>query len=281
MQAQRVHLARALVARGDAREREVDRALPCLQQVRRHEILRKQPLARLAAEAGELERGPIGERARRAHRVNAPDEAADPLERLAVLELRRAPAAARKYREAKAAGRVRRISVGRERRDDRDLALGKLQAERVLLEDLSVGPARGTVELRDHRGRRTRTGTVFEPDLVDAVLVAVQREQPPVAGEAHARERVEHGIRGEPRVGRFGGHRAIVRAGKRKSARRRTSSEAGGLPLVLRDNPLPTTAPITDPAAIAPRRPSPTALPLAAPAIAPPLLAHAGLASDP
>src|SRR5258706_11543860 len=140
MQAQRVHLARALVARGDAREREVDRARPGVEQVRRNEVVRKQPLARLAAEAGEVERGPIGERARRAHRVNAPDEAADPLERLAVLELRRAPAAARKYREAKAAGRVQRISVGRERRDDRELALGNLEDERGLLDDVSVAP---------------------------------------------------------------------------------------------------------------------------------------------
>jgi len=228
VQAQRAHLSRALVAPGDARERQVDCALPRVEQVRRNEIVGEQPVARLAAQALDVERGPIGERPHRAHRVNAPDKATDPFERLAVFELRRASAAARIHREAKASECVQGpAALERKRRDDRDLAPGELERERVLLENLCVGPARGAIELRDDRGRRARRLFAFEPNLVDAVLVAVQREQPPVAGEAHARKRVEHGIGGEPRVGRFGGHRAIVRAGKRKSARRRTFGEAG------------------------------------------------------
>src|SRR5438445_2594036 len=191
MQAQSAHLARSLVAVGDARERELDSALPRVAQVRRDEIVREQPVARLAAEALDVDGRPLGERARRTDGVNAPDEATDPFERLAVFELRRASASARKYREAKAVESVQRLSVGLERRDHRNLALGELERERVLLEDLRVSPACGAIELRDDRGRRVRRLFRFEPSLVHAVLVAVQPEQPPVAGEARARKRVE------------------------------------------------------------------------------------------
>ena len=73
----------------------------------------------------------------------------------------------------------------------------ELVDERVLLEDLRVAPARGPIELRDD-GRR-----VVAPHLVDAILVAVEREQAPVAAHAHAVERVEHAIGRQPGVGRW------------------------------------------------------------------------------
>src|SRR5437773_810483 len=193
MQAQRAHLARSLVAVGDARERQVDGALPRVEQVLWNEIVREEPVARLAGEALDAERGPVGERSRRARCVSAPDEATDPFERFAVFELRRASASARKYREAKAAESVQRLSFGLERRDHRNLALDELERERVLLEDLRVSPACGAIELCDDRGRRVRRLFRFEPNLVHAVLVAVQPEQSPVADEARARKRVEHG----------------------------------------------------------------------------------------
>src|SRR5207245_11746844 len=119
-----------------------------------NEIVRKQPVARLAAEALDVDARPIGERSRRANGVNAPDEATDPFERLAIFELRRAPAAARIHREAESAGCVQRPATDRERRDHRNLALGELERERVLLEDLRVGPALGAIELCGPRVRR-------------------------------------------------------------------------------------------------------------------------------
>src|SRR5712671_4024719 len=127
VQAQRAHLSRTLVALGDAREREVDRALPCVEQVRRNEIVREQPVARLAAEALDVDDGPIGERPHCAHRVNAPYKTTDPFERLALFELRRAPAAAGIHGEAKAPECVQGLpAFDRERRDDWNLALGEL-----------------------------------------------------------------------------------------------------------------------------------------------------------
>src|SRR3989442_14434540 len=112
MQAQRAHLARLLVAAGDAREREVDSALPRIEQVTWNEIMREEPVARLAAEAPDVERGPVGERSRRARCVSAPDEATDPFNRFAVPDLRLPPASGRKYPEAKAPESVQRRPFG-------------------------------------------------------------------------------------------------------------------------------------------------------------------------
>src|SRR5690606_39849578 len=74
--------------------------------------------------------------------------------------------------------------------------------EGVLLGDLRVGPAPGAVELDDDGA------AVLEAYLVDAVLVAVQREKAPVAAQPDRLERIEHAVGGEVRVGtgRHGGH---------------------------------------------------------------------------
>src|SRR5262245_40159512 len=191
----RAHVAGTVVAAAHAVEREVDDALPRGQEITRDEIVLEQPVARLAAEAGGIERRPTRERPCRPDRVDATDETADPLQRVGIVELRHAPAAPRIDREAEAAGLVQRLPGEYERRDDRNLALGELERERVLLVDLSVGPARRAVELGDH------DGPVFEIDLVHAVFVAVQREEAPVAAHAGRLERVEHGIGREVRIG--------------------------------------------------------------------------------
>src|SRR6185503_16303947 len=126
------------------------------------------------------------ERPRGADRVNASQEAADPLERLGVAELGRAAAAARINGKAKTAERAR--SAGS---DHRYLALGELAREGVLLFDLRVAPATRPVELGDHGG------FFLQPHLVDAVLVAREREQPPVGSQPERRDRVEHHFRRE------------------------------------------------------------------------------------
>ena len=122
--------------------------------------------------------------------MDAADEAADPLERLAIVELRRAAAAPRIDGDPEI-GEAQRL----ERRDHGNLALGELVREGVLFVDLRIAPASGPVELRDERR------PIVEPHLVDAVLVAVERQQPAVGGEAGGGDGVQHDIRGEPRVG--------------------------------------------------------------------------------
>src|SRR6185503_13495129 len=99
--------------------------------------------------------------------MDAADEASDPFQHLRIVEVRRSAAAAGidREKETPVLARVRR-------RDHRDLALG-------------------TVEL-EHARR-----ALLEPDLVDAVLVAVQRQQAPVGPQARRFARVEHDFRGE------------------------------------------------------------------------------------
>ena len=67
-------------------------------------------------------------------------EAADPFERVAVLQFGRAAAAPREDREAEAPVRVQRARADQQRRDHRDLGIGKLPRELVLLRDLRVAP---------------------------------------------------------------------------------------------------------------------------------------------
>jgi len=86
---------------------------------------------------------------------------------------------------------VQRDAVVRKRRHDRDLARREFRDERMLFVDLRVAPAPGPVEFDDD-GRR-----IVAPDLVDAVLVAAERLQTPVAAITDAVERVEDDVRCE------------------------------------------------------------------------------------
>ncbi len=140
-----------------------------------------------------------------AHRVDAGEEAAEPLQHRRAVELRRAAAAARIHGETEPGVLVQRAAPVGQRRDHRDLALGQLGDERVLLEDRGVAPALRAVELGDDRG------LVVAPDLVDAVLVAAERQQAAVAAHAHGVEGVEHDV-GRQRVVEVPVHRVILAA---------------------------------------------------------------------
>jgi hypothetical protein len=59
---ERSHVARTLVAAPHALERELDRAGPGCVQVRRDEIVREQPVARLDTEASDAQAGALYER---------------------------------------------------------------------------------------------------------------------------------------------------------------------------------------------------------------------------
>ena len=108
--------------------------------------------------------------------VDARHEAAELLEQLHVVELRRAAAVAGVDGEAEVAVDVQRLAVVRRAAARPGIFLGReLVGEVVLLVDRLVRPAAGPVELGDHRRG------ILEPDAVDAVLVAVQRQQPAVA----------------------------------------------------------------------------------------------------
>ena len=83
----------------------------------------------------------------------------------------------------------------------------------MILEDLRVAPALRAVELDHH------AAAILQVHLVDAVLVAVQREQAPVAAQSRALQRIEHRIRGQSfiRPGAIAGHTVILRWGVPRS----------------------------------------------------------------
>ena len=132
-------------------------------------------------------------------RVDAADEAA---RSIPACRGRRARARGRRgARRRRSESRRTHAACGRRThraRHRRNLALGQLGDERVFFEDRRVAPARGPVELGDDRR------PVFDADLVDAVFVAVERQQAAVAAHADrdedAVERIEHAIRRESRA---------------------------------------------------------------------------------
>src|SRR5438477_8870531 len=184
VQAQRVGLTGPFEAAAHTRECKLDHGPVRVDQVRWNEIVREKPVARLFAEAGDIEGRPLAKGRPRADRMNAPDETTEPLACRAILELGCTAATIRIDGEAIAPERGKRRTAEHQRRDDGYFALGELADEGVLLEDLRVGPAVRPVELGD-AGR-----LAFQRHLVDAVFVAVERQQAAVAGHADAVERV-------------------------------------------------------------------------------------------
>ena len=102
-----------------------------------------------------------------------------------VARLRRTTATPREQGEAKAGVFEQRRAVARERRHHRHLMFGQLQAELVLLEDRRIAPAGGAVELGDQRFG------ILDAHLVDAVLIAVERQYTGVAEKAEAFHGIE------------------------------------------------------------------------------------------
>src|SRR3954467_1925201 len=100
---------------------------PGFEQVRWDEIVFEKVGSRLVAERFRVEGRAQLERTRGTQRVNAADEAPDPFERLGIVEVRRAAAAARIHSKKKAAVFPRVY-----RRNHRDLALGELARKGVL-----------------------------------------------------------------------------------------------------------------------------------------------------
>lgn len=137
--------------------------------------------------------------------VDAAQETPEPFEHARLVEFRRTAAPARIDGEAEAGVVEQRASVALQRRDDGNLECVQFLGERMLLQNLGVAPASGAIEL-GHHGR-----LIFDPDLIDAVLVAVEGEHAAVAGEADRLECVQHALRCEAGIRRALGGYGIIR----------------------------------------------------------------------
>ena len=102
-----------------------------------------------------------------------------------------AAAAARENGIAKAVMDVQGHAVAEQRRHHRNFLRRQFAGKCVLFANGGVGPAARAVELGDH-GR-----AVLDPDLVDPVFIAVERQYPAVAAMSHRLDRVQDGLRRE------------------------------------------------------------------------------------
>ncbi|MCY1428486.1 hypothetical protein D9M71_443710 [compost metagenome] len=173
------------------------------QQAGRDEVAFQQGRQRFVAEVVHREGFAVHERPVGAHHVQAAEQLAEAVELVEVARLRRAAAAAREQGEAEAGVFEQRLAVMQQRRHHRHFAVRQFGGEAVFLADRLVAPAPGAVELGDQRF------AFVDAHLVDAVLVAVQREHPRIAAEADAFHRVEDQVwrEGGKGMGHGGGPR--------------------------------------------------------------------------
>jgi len=156
--------------------------------IERDQGVLQQPVARLGAKALQVQRGAVRERACGTHGMDARKKAADPFQHLEVVQLGLAPATPWADGELEAAVRVQRAAVHHQRADGGHLGGHEFGGEGMFFEDLRLAPAPWAVELGHH------AAAVLQRGLVHAVLVGRQGHEPPIAIQAHAGQRVEHGI---------------------------------------------------------------------------------------
>jgi len=155
--------------------------------VRGH-LAREYRSARLASQPLDGQARTRTKGAYRADAMHAGERAAEHGARLRLIELGRASAQEGKDREAKLPEFQQRPRIDRQGRCDRQLRGRELRREGMLLEDLLIAPALRAIELENEQ-------LLAHAELVDAILVAVEREQPAVADESHRFRRIQHRLR--------------------------------------------------------------------------------------
>ncbi len=103
-----------------------------------------------------------------------------------VIQFRRAATFARRDRKPEIAAVMQCFSLQREGCDNRDVGFRKFDTETVFLEDCLVAPAPRSIKLRDYRL------LVFDANLIDAILIAIQCQKSPIAVIAEFLHRCEN-----------------------------------------------------------------------------------------
>src|SRR5690606_28821734 len=141
--------------------------------------------------------GPVPEGALFALQVHPRHKPAQLPEHCRLIQFRGPAAAPWRNCNTKRAAVVERLAVDRQRCDYRYLLGGEFGGEPVLLEDRIVAPASRTIELRHHRR------LVLDSYAIHAVLVAVQREEAPVAVEAQVFQGGQDIVRAKIRIRQY------------------------------------------------------------------------------
>ena len=189
MQADRPDRAGALERGFDRAQALIDRCPPGRQQIGRNVGMGEQPVARLGTEGSNVKVRPTGKRRARTDRMDAANEASDPLERVRVLEFGSTAAAARIDRKTIAFEIVQAAAFGNQWGHHRDFAVGKLGGKGMLFENLLIAPALRAIELRDH------DAAIFHPGLIDTIFVTVEGEQTSIASPSDRFKGVKDPVR--------------------------------------------------------------------------------------
>ncbi len=101
----------------------------------------------------------------------------------------RAPGEIRKRREAQSLVLEQTLAVALDGRRDRQFRRREFEGERMFFADLRIAPARRAIELEHPEG------AVVVAQLIDAILVAVEREQAPGRLQPNAFRSSENHVR--------------------------------------------------------------------------------------
>jgi hypothetical protein len=159
------------------------------QQAARNHVVVQQVVQRVVAEVLHAKGFAVLERARGANGMDAAQQLAETVKLLEIAGFWRATATTGEEGETKTGVLEQGLAVVDEGRDDRDFDVGEFGGEAVLFENGFVGPAIGPVELGNQRL------LFIDADLIDAVLIAVERENTGVGDKADALDGVQHQVR--------------------------------------------------------------------------------------
>ena len=157
--------------------------------------MRQQPITRLNAEGGEVVSGPVCIGLNRANRMNPPQKASHPFQYFGPVQLRRATTALGENRKPKILECVQRASVNDGRRHHWNLALVQRKHKLMLFQNLRIRPAIRPIKFGDNRL------LIFDADLINAILVTVQRKQAAIAAITQTVNRIKNQIGAESRIG--------------------------------------------------------------------------------
>jgi len=177
-----------------AAEHQVTDTLIGRMKLERYEIVVEQEVARIVSIALDLYRRSVREIPGLTDQVNAGNQAPELLEEVVVVEIGRAPAMTRADRKSVRSGMVQGAIVEDEWRNDWKFSCTQFLVELMLLNDCRVAPSPGAVKLGHDRP------LLFDTNLVNAVLVAVEREEAAITSKAQISDHVEDLLRLQVRV---------------------------------------------------------------------------------
>ena len=122
---------------------------------------------------------------RLAEQMDPGDEPAELTQQVQIVELGRPASVALEHGEPKRPRVVQGVAVNAAGWDNRQFGRAELQCKRMFFENGSIAPASRAIKLGDHGF------VIFNADLIDAVFIAVEREEATVTAQRQPLERLD------------------------------------------------------------------------------------------